>query len=826
MSLPRTVAHFVTQRRRLVALIAALIAVASLLVIVFGVHFASDILDLLPKHFDSVRSFKTFDREFTQAREVTFALLDETGQGDLDGFTEHFADALRAEPWVVRVMDRSPVETPAAIHEVRSIAAPLLLNLESAAFEDAITALAPAAIDARLTKLHAELEAGSPKAEFQLDFDPLGLAAPALKPLSGSFSVEQTRPLASPDGTLRVVLAVTNQPDLGAHTCQDVMRKVEAFKARVLAAWDGPRPQILVTGRTAYVGELSLTMRRDVISTLGSSAALVAVVFWLGFRRLRPLISIMHVLLLCCLVSVAFGALVFHELNMITIGLCAILIGLGVDFGMMLYGIYQAEREEGHDHETAIASALRHHGSGVIFGALTTAAAFLCLLISDTAGFAQLGVLIACGILFAALFMMTVFFVFIGEKHRLRPGCTMRAGSVRFIKFATAHPLRMLIPAAALLLGLTAYTIAPMGRVSFEADPKSLEPKDSLAGNALRTILAKMPAAGEPVLAIVEAPDGEEFHHRWNALHTAWTKLVADGRLKSVNSPAAFALSPERTRANAARLASVDLAASRGALTAAIEREGFSADSFQSAFAFLDTLATVSRGDLDVLDWRKNLPENSAWWFVIDRFLGRAPNVGVAYVSPTKKIASVADKERFRELVAVPGVEVHLSGWTYALQDLVPWAKDKLVVLTVTMLCLNVVLLLLLFRGLFPLFILMLSLVLSIGAMTATLNLLGISLNLFNILAFPLVLGVGVDYGIYVAIAMRAPDPRRELTTIVKPVLLSGLTTVAGFGSLITANNPSLRGLGAVCAFGVAWCLFATFFFILPAYLWRSKRGA
>lgn len=824
MSLDRTVAHFVTHRRRLVMLIAGLVAATSVLVIVFGVHFASDVLDLLPKHFDSVRSFKTFDREFTQAREVTFAVVDETGECDLDGFTEHFAEALREEPWVVRVMDRSPVETPAAIHEVQSIAAPLLLNLEPAAFQETLAALAPAAIDARLSKLRAELEAGSPKAEFQLEFDPLGLVAPALKPLSGSFSVEQTRPLASPDGTLRIVLAVTNQPDLGAHTCQAVMRDVEAFKTRVLAKWDGPRPKILVTGRTAYVGELSLTMRRDVISTLASSAALVAIVFWLGFRRLRPLISIMHVLLLCCLVSVAFGALVFHELNMITIGLCAILIGLGVDFGMMLYGIYQAEREEGHDHETAIASALRHHGSGVIFGALTTAVAFLCLIISDTAGFAQLGVLIACGILVAAALMMTVFFVFIGEKHRPRPGCTLRAGSERFIRSATANPLRLLIPAGALLLGLTAYTMAPIGRVHFEADPKSLEPKDSLAGTALRTIMAKMPSVGEPVIAIVEAPDREEFHRRWNALNDAWSKLAAAGRLKSVNTPGAFALSPERTKANATQLASIDFPAARTALTTAIQREGFSEDSFQTAFAFLDTLAAVAKGDLATLDWQKNLPAQSAWWFVIDRFLAHTPNIGVAYVSPPKKIASEEEKEQLRELLNVPGVEVHLSGWTYALQDLVPWAKQKLVTLTGAMLGLNVLVLLVLYRSVFPLFILMLSLLLSVGALVASLNLLGISLNLFNILAFPLVLGVGVDYGIYVIIAMRAPDPLRELTTIVKPVLLSGLTTLAGFGSLVTANNPSLRGLGAVCAFGVGWCLFSTFLVIIPAYLWRDAR--
>ena len=141
------------------------------------------------------------------------------------------------------------------------------------------------------------------------------------------------------------------------------------------------------------------------------------------------------------------------------------------------------------------------------------------------------------------------------------------------------------------------------------------------------------------------------------------------------------------------------------------------------------------------------------------------------------------------------------------------------------MITFNVLILGVLYRRLFPLFILMLSLALSIGAMVASLKLLGIQLNMFNVLAFPLVLGVGVDYGIYIVIAMRqSGDQRRNLATVVKPVLLSGLTTACGFGSLGFAENPALRGLGIVCALGVAWCLLSTLCFVLPAYAWRGTR--
>jgi len=826
MSLDRTVANFVAHRRGWVWAMTLLLAIGSVLVIVFRGGIASDVLDLLPQRFDSVRTFKVFDREFSQAHELTFALVDEANPEQLDAFTEHFTEMVRREPWAMRVMDRSPIETTEGVQDVQAIAAPLMLNLEPAAFAESVKALEPAAIQARLGKLRAELEAGSPKAEFELEYDPLGIVGPALKPLAGSFGNDQARPLSSPDGTLRLVMVVTNQTDLGAHACQAMMRDVEELKQRVLESWtgEGSAPEMLVTGRTAYVGELSLKMRRDVVSTFGSSLLTVAGIFYLGFGRLRPLISIVHVLLLCCLVSVAVGALIFSELNMITIGLCAILVGLGEDFGMVLYAFYQQARVEGHDHATAIAAALRHHGRAVIFGALTTAVAFLALLFSGVTGFAQLGVLIAVGILFAGALMMTVFFVFLSRDHQPPRIDVVSAGGAWFVEKTLAAPRTIFLCTTALLAGLAIYLCTPAGRLKFEANPKSLEPRDSNAGRATRTIQAKMPNVGEPLFVIIQARDQQQAHAQWSRVDSAWSQLVEEGKLRGVATPAPLAISPERARANATTLHAAQLVSARGALTEALAVEGLSAESFRSTFALLDTLAAVAGGNFDLLDWRKVLPAASPWWFVLEHFFGNDPLVGIAYVTPLTRLESFADKEKIRALLAVPGVETHISGWSYTLADLIPWAKSKGLQLTAAMVGFNVFLLAFLYRRFFPLFILMLSLALSMVAMLATLSLFQVPLNLFNMLAFPLVLGVGVDYGIYVVLAMRAEDPPRELKTIFKPVLLSGLTTVAAFGSLVTAQNPALWSLGVVCASGVAWCLFSTFFFVLPAYAWRGAR--
>ncbi|SRR5579862_76816 len=845
MSFDRSVAQIVVRRPGLIYAGIAALALVSAVLLLCCLHLDSEVLNLLPASFDSVEALKTYNKDFTQARELTIALLDEDHSADLDGFTEYFGDALRKEPWVVRVMDRSPMENPDGIQDIQTIALPLLFGLPSADFSKAAALLQPANIQARLHKLRSEIEAGSPRAEMELNFDPLGIVTRALKPLAGSFSTDQNRPLSSPDGTLRLVFVVIKQDDLGAHACQAVMRRVEDFKNRVRAGWQqGKAPRILVTGRTAYVGELSEYMRQDIIWTLFGSVVLVSAVFYAGFRRIRPLLAIMHVLLLCCIVSVAAGGVIFHEMNMITIGFCSILIGLGVDFGMLLYGSYQSHFNAGLNQEESVAGAIRQLGKGVFFGSLTTGAAFLCLALSGCAGFAQLGVLIAIGILLAGGFMMTIFFVFLGKNHVPSKEDWFFRMTARYVHFVFRRPRQLLCATGVLLGALSLFACLPIGRLAIEANPRSLEPKESKAGYALRTITEKMPSAGvEPVIAFVSGKDAEEFHDRWSRIWTHWTALAKEGKIKSFTSPAAFAVSPRQAAENVKALSGLDLAASREALQKALAAEGFSAKSFQNAVSLLDQLQAIARGDDRLLDWRKTLSPNSSWWFLLERFFSTTPNLAAAYVLPLKTISSLAEKDSLTRDLATDGIPIRLSGWSYTMADLVPWAKHTLAKLSIVMVAFNVLLLAFLYRKPWPLLILMFSLALSIGAMLACLKLgvmaaslpaaatfpwlkaLSIPLNLFNVLAFPLVLGVGVDYGIYILLGMRRQEAREHaLATILKPVLMAGLTAVAGFGSLGLAHNPSLSGLGIVCALGVAWSLFATLFFILPAYVLRGHE--
>src|SRR5207247_3080900 len=145
---------------------------------------------------------------------------------------------------------------------------------------------------------------------------------------------------------------------------------------------------------------------------------LLGAIVFAGFpRMLSALVGMAFCLLLSCLIALTLGQLLFGRLSMVSVGFCAILVGLGVDFAILTLGRYHQARADGEPHQKAIATSIARLGRAVFFGALTTAVGFLALVLSGALGFSQLGVLIEIGIFVAGLLMCSVLFLFIGERQ-------------------------------------------------------------------------------------------------------------------------------------------------------------------------------------------------------------------------------------------------------------------------------------------------------------------------------------------------------------------------------------------------------------------------
>jgi predicted RND superfamily exporter protein len=396
----------------------------------------------------------------------------------------------------------------------------------------------------------------------------------------------------------------------------------------------------------------------------------------------------------------------------------------------------------------------------------------------------------------------------------------------KYVRWSVRRPAPMLIFSSAVLLFLSAIGFSPIPSLDFEASTRSLEPKNSRAGHALQAIMHKMPTRWEPVLVIVRAHDGQALHDDWQRISGHWAALEEAGKIKSFSTPAALCSSPLGMQKNRERLRAIDFEAARKTLGETLDAEGFSRGAFAPAFALLDQLQRLIDPKVPLPDWRNQLPKASSWWFLIDRYFAKDPLLTTGFATSNAPVTTHEQRLALGRDLPVPGISMILSGWSYALADLLPWSHRQLLIISALMAVFDVSLLAILYRDLRLWIIQVITLAFGIGAMIATMKLLNIHLNLLNVLSFRLVLAIGVDYGIYVVLVwQKTRELEHDVAGVVKPVVLAGLTAVSGFGSLGWARNPSLSGLGVCCAIGIFWSLVATIFFTLPAMAAAKPRA-
>ena len=807
-------ARWTVERPLALGLGGVILAAASAWIISSKNTFDSDILNLLPASNPAVRGLKIFNSEFTQTRELAFLLNWKEPPADRESFRETFLSRLHAQPWVHRVLDAPPLETTGGRKTMHEILVPLLLNLPPEQFAAALGDLSPQAIRNRIDRLAAQTAAGSPRARFELENDPLGLAARAARPVWETVAVSETFTLTSADGTAIIVPVIINQADLSAEACQQTMREVRKFVEAVRRELGPSGPEIGVTGRSAYVDEIERSMRRDITTTSLVSLLCVTALFWVGFRRLLPLMGIALLLALAAITTMAFGALYFERLNIIAISFCSILFGLGDDFSLLLYQRYFQCRNAGLERETAIADSIGHCEPGILWVALTTGIGFLALCFSGSSGFAQLGILVALGVSLCAVLMPMFLFLFVGNA----PSVAASTGPARtFARQSIQFPSRILGAAGPLFIAAAVLSVMPWRAIHFDISPASLEPRDILAAKTLALMMEKFPATFEPVMIVLPQPDSGQLA----ALDQVLKRLKEEKLIETSSSPSALVLDPKRMKANRDTAIRSDLSASRAALQNALATAEVNPSAFRQTFDVFDDLQRAQAAEST---WKAFLSSASPWWFLFDRMVSPDSGAAIAYAR-TPRQTTGTQRERITEIVTTAVPDALVTGWSQALATLTAWASRELLVFGAAVSLVILLILGVVYRDARSWLLHTIALLAAAAGTVATLKLVQVPINLLNVLAFPLMLAVGVDYGTHIILAAREPgDPLGNISGVLKPIALSGLTTATGFGSLVFAQNAALSGLGTICAIGVAWCLLASLLIVTPGTALLARR--
>lgn len=670
--------------------------------------------------------------------------------------------------------------------------------------------LGPGKLAAHLERVLEKLASSPDPAEVQRwSYDPLGLLDAV--DLGGLTSMDDAGfSAASADGTVRLLLVAPKEKLTGYKRASAWMAELQGEILKWQNAGDDSRHrlQFLYTGEPSFMAETGSGIERDLSGTIGVATVLIAALFWFMFRRWKMLLWIQVLLALVVLFSLALGGWALGELSIMSLGFASILLGIAVDYAVFIL-------QEGMDHPHLSAAELRRSALPPIFGgACTTATVFLALLFSGLPGLADMGLMVALGVM-AGFAVMVLIMPELVVRGKVRP-------TVLPVRMPVVSPRGgVLATGGVLLVMVGVFTLR--GFPAFQSSSAVLRPahSQSMAGwERLQQALGKPDQAAVPLIAT--SPDWQSARERMAPAVKALDQARRDGLVRQHSLPVALLPDAAAQGANRSRL--VQMASQKARLNAAVLEAGFTEDALQLSDRALAVLEKLGQGDGEA----QPLPSEPVAAGVVGRFFNPDATQGGSVLLGSVSFVGEPGSPDLAKLEALSqrlvGQDVHLAGWETLGPSLSARIKKDLTRLMLPLLLVLALMLALTFRNLVDFALCMLMLLMGIAALAATMALLGQSWNLANVASLPLLLGLGIDYGIHMLLAMKRDhnDISKVWATTGRAVFFCGVTTIIGFMSLVFASNGGVASLGIACSVGSLWTLVFALW-LLPH--WRAWLG-
>jgi|GEM_PF-303440 len=534
----------------------------------------------------------------------------------------------------------------------------------------------------------------------------------------------------------------------------------------------------------AYTLANARVIQADVKRVLFLSALAILLVFALVLRSVRAF-AVYLIPLFAMLGAVQVTAMLFGSLSGITLGFGAVLLGITIDAALHVY--FALRQGAG-----SVAARLQAVARPVSFGAFTTMGAFAVLLGSDLPGQRQLAVFAISGIAIALVLALVVLPHLVPPPIASAEALGERSHSRAHFCWCASPRRRAMVLGAWLLLVLTgawyiqdlqvngslrqlSYTPADLrqseeklaqnwgdmrGRALIFAAAPDLE--EALARNeqvwkVLQDEGLDDPAVSvAPLLSSAQTQDArlQRWVEFWETHAPTATQRIRRSAAGCGFAPQAFEPFLERLEENPPVLEPKHLRAwgLGQMLDALVQRPAARAEGFEGQYRVLTLV-----------------PDTPALVESLSRALGPIP--GVTLVSQSRfgtQLAQAVGAD-FKRFILGAGLAV-------------------------------VVFLVLLFRRLPPVLLALIPVISGLVAMYGGMGWLGLELNMFNVVASILLIGLGVDYGIF----MVCQGQERIHLASGRAILLSGITTLIGFGVLVFAQHPALYSIGITVLLGIS----------------------
>jgi len=649
--------------------------------------------------------------------------------------------------------------------------------------------------------------------------------------------------------------AAQTQDELDARSIDRLRQLVKETQREV------PGLNVGLTGQPVLDYDQMMQSEKD--ATLASVVSLVlcALIFIYGYNETGRPVKATICLVVGLAYTLAFAALTIGHLNILTVTFVPMLIGLGIDYGVHLITRYEEELRHGKTEEAAMTKALVFTGQGIFTGALTTAGAFLAMAFTNFKGIQEMGIICGGGLLVCFIPMMTLLPVMLlrGRQNVMDHRATEDAARARIENIWLQRP--------ALVLGITAglcvaalfearkvhfdYNLIKLQSPSLpsvvfahklvDLADKSLLYGAVIADSLTNAVDLEKKIIRLPMVAEIEPPFYDDF------LADQTPKLRLVGEIKQ--QVATLAFNPPDLRPVDVYDLSRTLYGLYGYLGNALDEVGTNEPALTRQLVALrqaieDLRKTMLVGDTSALEehaqklaqFQQALFSDLIGTFqflqhqddsapvrvedlppaVHNEFVGVTGKL-LLQVYPKNDVWERDNQEKF--VTTLRTVDPNVTGTPVQLYEYETMMKDSFVQAAWYSLTAIALMVLLHFRSVGAVILSLLPVAIGTLWLAGLMGWLGIPINLANIMTLPLVIGIGVTNGIHILNRFaeeRTPGILSRSTG--KAVLVSGLTAIAGFGSLMLSKHHGLYTLGCLMATGIATCMIAGLTF-LPALL-------
>jgi hypothetical protein len=660
---------------------------------------------------------------------------------------------------------------------------------------------------------------------------------------------------------LRSFIEVQPKLDFDALSPGAVASKTIRQDARALGLTSDKGVRVRLTGPIPLEDEefASIAERADVMGI----AMLLAVTLslWLAVSSFRIIFCILATVATGLSLTMALGLLTIGVFNIISIAFVALFVGLGVDFAIQFSVRYRSERHHKDDLEGALKRAGARVGTPLALAAAATAAGFFSFIPTDYVGVAELGLIAGMGMVVAFGLCISLLPALIMLVKP--PGEEAHVGFAFFApvdRFVATHRRNILIAGA--MVGVAALATVPF--LKFDFNPLHLRSRHVESMSTLLDLMKDPDTSPNTIDVLVPSLDATDKlaaklqQSPLIGMVLSLKSFVPENQPKKLAmiSDTAFLLDATLNPFNVKPppsdeeiVASVKAAASAlrqaaGAQTVATQpakEKQAAADARRLARALeilakspqetrqaaanalvpgLNTLLNELRNALQAgpVSIATMPPDLVSEWIAKD---------GTARLEVFPKTNANDNKSLKRFSKAVLAVTPNATGTPITIQESGQTIVGAFIRAGIWSFLVITILLIAVLRRAHDVIMTIVPLVLTALLTLATCRLAGLQLNFANIIALPLLFGIGVAFNIYFVVAWRAGARALLRSSLTRAIIFSALTTASGFGSLWLSSHPGTASMGELLIISLGWTLITTLFF-LPALLGPppEERGA